>query len=209
MKRRREPARPGLGSVWAGDLASERAESPSHTDPDSLRDPCLIFLLQDRRKAPLGFSDQCPSVVRSVRLVTPPPAARRLVACLLLYAHDLRMNQRGSSAKSVFMEFPEEINNGQAACGGYMVEFFEPLMNAMGAGRNGSGRCPLTRAEILRTRGGNRLAGSALCVVVRLCKLACEIARPHRPGVASRSAPLLLFWQYRRKAPLGFSDQCL
>ena len=64
------------GSVWAGDLASKRAESPSHTDPDSLRDPCLIFLLQDRRKAPLGFSDQCPSVVRSVRLVTPPPAAR-------------------------------------------------------------------------------------------------------------------------------------
>ena len=76
VKRRREPARPGLGSVWAGDLASERAESPSHTDPDSLRDPCLIFLLQDRRKAPLGFSDQCPSVVHSVRLVTPPPAAR-------------------------------------------------------------------------------------------------------------------------------------
>ena len=60
---------PGRGSVWAGDLASERAESPSHTDPDSLRDPCLIFLLQDRRKAPLGFSDQCPSVVHSVRLV--------------------------------------------------------------------------------------------------------------------------------------------
>jgi len=69
VKRRREPARPGRGSVWAGDLARERAESPSHTDPDSLRDPCLIFLLQDRRKAPLGFSDQCPSVVHSVRLV--------------------------------------------------------------------------------------------------------------------------------------------
>ena len=100
------------------------------------------------------------------------------------------------------------MGNGRAACGGLGFGFFEPLMNAMGAGRNGSGRCPLTRAEILRTRGGNRLAGSALCVVVRLCKLACEIARPHRPGVASRSAPLLLFWQYRRKAPLGFSDQC-
>jgi len=116
----------------------------------------------------------------------------------------------GSSAKSVFMKFPEEINNGQAACGGYVVDFFEPLMNAMGAGRNGSGRCPLTRAEILRTRGGNRLASSAVCMGRRLCKFStCEIARPHRPGLASRSAPLLLFWQYRRKAPLGFSDQCL
>ena len=106
------------------------------------------------------------------------------------------------------MKFPEGINNGQAACGGFGVGLFEPLIEEMCAGRNGSGRCPLTRAEILRTRGGNRLAGSALCVFVRLCKLACEIARPHRPGVASRSAPLLLFWQYRRKAPLGFSDQC-
>jgi len=48
------------------------------------------------------------------------------------------------------------MGNGRAACGGLGFGFFEPLMNAMGAGRNGSGRCPLTRAEILRTGGGNR-----------------------------------------------------
>ena len=34
----------------------------------------------------------------------------------------------GSSAKSVSMKYPEGINNGQAACGGFGVELFEPLM---------------------------------------------------------------------------------
>jgi hypothetical protein len=36
--------RPVRRSVWAGDLACELAESHAHTDPESLRDPRLLFL---------------------------------------------------------------------------------------------------------------------------------------------------------------------
>ena len=44
------------------------------------------------------------------------------------------------------MKFPEEINNGHAACGGLGVGLFEPLIEEMCAGRNGPGRRPLARA---------------------------------------------------------------
>ncbi|MEI6070676.1 MAG: hypothetical protein WCS31_02705 [Verrucomicrobiae bacterium] len=35
---------------------------------------------------------------------------------------------RGFFRKKCIYEFPEEINNGQAACGGFGVELFEPLI---------------------------------------------------------------------------------
>ena len=47
---------------------------------------------------------------------------------------------RGFFRKKCIYEFPEEINNGQAACGGFGVELFEPLIGEMGAGGNGPGR---------------------------------------------------------------------